>query len=503
MAVILGDRLVTADEMEHRVAQAAGLLAACGIGQGDVVALLLRNDLPFIEASLACARLGAVPLPLNWHLTEPELAYILTDSEAKLILAHADLLPRAGAAAAALPRLIARTTQAIAAAYGIAEHVADPALDWDTRRDAAAPWTAPPVPVPHPMLYTSGTTGLPKGVRRVPPTPDQAEAMRRMQAKVFGLKPGIRTVTAAPLYHAAPNAMALAAIRGGGTLVIAPRFDAAELLALIERHRITTLFLVPIMFVRLLRLPEAVRRRHDLSLLEHVTHGAAPCPPEVKRAMIAWWGPVLHDFYGATELGAVTSVDSAEWLAHPGTLGRALPGVDLRILDEAGRDCPQGTPGEIFVRQGNYPPFTYHHLPERRAEIEREGFVTCGDVGHLDDEGRLFLHDRKRDMAISGGVNIYPAEIEAALALMPGVADSAVFGIPDAEFGESLAALIQPLPGATVTPEAVRAFLATRLTGFKIPRLIETRATLPRDDNGKILKRRLREPYWRDAGRSI
>jgi long-chain acyl-CoA synthetase len=503
MSVTIGERVIDAGEMEARVARAAGALAASGIGQGDVVALLLRNDVPFLDVSLACARLGAVPLPVNWHLTEPEIAYILADSGAKLILAHADLMPRLGAAGAALPKLLARTPEEVAHAYDMAPVIPPAELDWDLRRDAAAPWTDPPVPAPNPMLYTSGTTGLPKGVRRTPPTPAQAAAMRAMQEGVFGLKPGIRTVAAAPLYHAAPNAMAMAAIRGGGSVVIAPRFDAAELLAMIERHRITTLFLVPIMFVRLLRLPETVKRRHDLSSLQHVTHGAAPCAPDVKRAMIDWWGPVLHDFYGATELGAVTSIDSREWLAHPGSLGKPLPGVEVRILDEAGRDCPRGMPGEIYVKQGNYPPFTYHNRPEARAEIEREGFVTCGDVGWFDDGNRLYLRDRRRDMVISGGVNIYPAEIEAALALMPGVADAAVFGIPDAEWGEALAAMVQPLPGASVTPEDVRGFLRTRLTGFKIPRLVELRDALPRDDNGKILKRRLREPFWRDAGRSI
>jgi long-chain acyl-CoA synthetase len=250
------------------------------------------------------------------------------------------------------------------------------------------------------------------------------------------------------------------------------------------------------MFVRLLRLPEATRRRYDLGSLEWLVHGAAPCPPEVKRAMIEWLGPRIYDYYGATELGPITRVSAAEWLERPGTLGRAVPGAEIRIYDAEGRRLGPGEPGEIYARNASYPDFTYHNLPERRAEVGRDGLVTCGDIGDLDADGYLFLSDRECDMVISGGVNIYPAEIEAALALMPGVADSAVFGIPDAEFGEAVCAHVQPLPGSAVDADAVRAFLRERIAGYKVPKVVEIAPALPREESGKIMKRKLREPYW-------
>jgi long-chain acyl-CoA synthetase len=248
--------------------------------------------------------------------------------------------------------------------------------------------------------------------------------------------------------------------------------------------------------VRLLRLPEATRRRYPLDSLEWLVHGAAPCPPAIKRAMIDWIGPRIVDYYGATELGPITRVTAQEWLARPGTLGRAVPGARIAIYDAAGQVLPPGATGEIYAVNENYPDFGYHNLPERRAEVGRDGLVTCGDVGYLDADGYLFLGDRKRDMVISGGVNIYPVEIEAALATMPGVADSAVFGIPDEEFGEALCAHVQPLPGEGVDAGAVRAFLRERLAGYKVPRVVEIAATLPREESGKIMKRKLRAAYW-------
>ncbi len=282
-----------------------------------------------------------------------------------------------------------------------------------------------------------------------------------------------------------------------------PRFDPVEMLELIERERIDTMFMVPTMFVRLLKLPHEVRRRYDLSSLKFVVHAAAPCPADVKRAMIEWWGPVINEFYGSTESSAVTFATSADTLAKPGTVGRAAVGAELRILDDAGRQLPAGQIGEIFTRVAELPDFTYHNRPDQRAAIDREGFITSGDVGYLDDDGYLFICDRKRDMVISGGVNIYPAEIEAVLHAMAGVKDCAVFGIPDAEFGEKLMAVVEPAEGSALTPTEVRAHLLAHLADYKVPRAIEIGRNLPREDSGKIFKRRLRDPYCQQAGRNI
>jgi long-chain acyl-CoA synthetase len=322
--------------------------------------------------------------------------------------------------------------------------------------------------------------------------------------RVYGLKPGVRTMVPGPLYHSAPNAFALRAARIAGLIALMPRFDPEAFLALVEEHRIEAMFMVPTMFVRLLKLPAAVRDRYDLSSLEFVMHAAAPCPAEIKRAMIDWLGPVIHEFYGSTESGAVTVVDSKEWLERPGTVGREVRGGEVRVYDDAGRRLGPNQIGEVFTRLEFLPEFTYHQLPEKRAEIDREGFITSGDVGYLDEAGYLFLCDRKRDMVISGGVNIYPAEIEATLINCPGVKDCAVFGVPDGEFGEALMAVIEPQPGFPAPSIAeIRTYLAQHLADYKVPRRIEFRSELPREDSGKIFKRRLRDPYWEGTGRAI
>jgi long-chain acyl-CoA synthetase len=261
--------------------------------------------------------------------------------------------------------------------------------------------------------------------------------------------------------------------------------------------------MVPTMFIRLMKLPEEVRRKYDMSSLQHVIHAAAPCPADVKRAMIEWWGPVIYEFYGSTESGAVTFANSEDALKKPGTVGKISPGAELRFVGDDGKILPQGEIGEIYSRMASNPDFTYHNKPEKRAEIERDGFITSGDVGYVDQDGYVFICDRKRDMVISGGVNIYPAEIEAALHAVPGVHDCAVFGIPDEEFGEALMAVVEPQAGTTLDIAAIRAQLKTSLADYKVPKHVEIHASLPREDSGKIFKRRLRDPHWEKAGRRI
>jgi long-chain acyl-CoA synthetase len=275
------------------------------------------------------------------------------------------------------------------------------------------------------------------------------------------------------------------------------------MLQLIERWRATHAYFAPILFKRLLQLPEAARRRYDLSSLEFVVHAAAPCPPDVKRAMIEWWGPVIHEFYGATETRALTTCTAQEWLDRPGTVGRALPSAVVRIVDAEGCDRPPGETGEIIGAHQGVADFTYHGDEAKRRAAERDGLIVTGDVGYLDEAGYLFICDRSNDMIISGGVNIYPAEIEAELCRAPGVLDCAVFGVPDEEYGEAVMAVVQSADGRRLDPDALRGFLAERLSGFKVPRTVEQVDELPREESGKIFKRRLREPYWRDLNRRI
>ncbi len=502
-----GGRTIDRATFDARSERAAAGLAALGIGQGDCVAILMRNDIAFLEASYAAIRLGAYAVPINWHFHPDEIGYILRDCAAKVLITHADLLESAQQAApSGVVILAAPTPDEIARSFAIApERCALPegARSWEDFIAANAPWTGAPRPQTLSMIYTSGTTGHPKGVRRAPPTPEQQEALNEARRVVYGVSPGIRTVMAGPLYHSAPNAFVLRAARLAEALILMPRFEPEELLATIERQRIDTLFMVPTMFVRLLKLPEEVRRRYDVSSLRFVMHAAAPCPVHVKRDMIEWWGPVIWEFYGATESGAVTIVSSEEWLKKPGTVGRPSKGATISIQDENGRELPQGEVGEVYSSIDYYPEFTYHNLPEKRAEIERRGLITVGDMGYLDPDGYLFLCDRKRDMVISGGVNIYPAEIEAVAIALPGVKDCAVFGIPDEEYGEALIALVEPLPGHALDTETVSAHLKSHLASYKVPRRIEIAHELPREDSGKIFKRRLREPFWKDAGRRI
>jgi long-chain acyl-CoA synthetase len=505
--ILSGQRRRSHDEVAARVARMAGGLDGLGVKQGDSVCILMRNDIAFIEAAYAAMRLAAYAVPVNWHFKPEEISYVLRDSGAPVLIGHADMLHQLrDAIPAGVSVLSVPTPPEILSNYKVdPDHLATPgfATDLEVWLERQRPYDGPVLPQPQNMIYTSGTTGHPKGVRRNAPTPEQNASMERMRAMIYGLKPGARVLLPGPLYHSAPNSFGLRAGRLGGALVLMPRFEPEEFLRLIEEQKIDTIFMVPTMFIRLMKLPEEVRRKYDMSSLHHVIHAAAPCPADVKRAMIEWWGPVIHEFYGSTESGAVTFANSEDALKKPGTVGKISPGAELRFIGDDGRILPQGEIGEIYSRMTGTPDFTYHNKPEKRAEIERDGFITSGDVGYIDQDGYVFICDRKRDMVISGGVNIYPAEIEAALHTVPGVHDCAVFGIPDEEFGEALMAVVEPQPGATLDIAAIRAQLKTSLADYKVPKHVEIQANLPREDSGKIFKRRLRDPQWERAGRRI
>lgn len=505
--VISGDRRVGGAELEDRVKRAAGGFLALGLEEGDRVALMLRNDIAFLEATFACGELGLYPVPVNWHFSADEALYVLEDSGARALVVHADLWPSiAERVGSDVHVLIVETPPEVADAYSIpfdACLTPEGATDWDMWLDAQTPFAGEPKAAPASMIYTSGTTGHPKGVRRLPPKADQTEATLAARRYVFDFRPDMKAVMTGPLYHSAPNLYSTFTVRIGGTLFMQPRFDAEGTLALIEKEKLTHGHFVPTMFVRLLRLDDETRAKYDLSSLVRVMHGAAPCSQAVKRAMIDWWGPVIHEYYGGTETGAAVHCSSEEWLAHPGTVGKAIPGATVKVLDDEGNELPAGEVGEIFLRLSSFPDFTYHNRDSARAECEKQGLITCGDVGCLDEDGFLYLRDRKRDMVISGGVNIYPVEIEHELIQMPGVHDCAVFGIPDDEFGESLAAAIQLGEGAALTADTVRDWLAPRVAKYKLPRVVTFHDSLPREETGKIFKRKLRDPYWEKTGRAI
>lgn len=504
--IVSGQREITYSEIHNRIARAATGFANLGLRDGTPVGMMLRNDFALFEASAAAAMLGSPVVPINWHLKGEEVGYILADSGAQILVCHADLLPQIrDGLPKRLQLLVVTTPPELAAAYGVEpalSRVPDGLTDWDQWRDSHAPSSAAPGRV-SPMFYTSGTTGRPKGVRRQPMRPEQVAAAERVSAITYGLKPNEDQVILmnGPMYHSAPNSYGMLAFRHRCKIVLEPRFDPEDLLQLIEQHRVTHMHMVPTMFVRLLRLPDEVKAKYDLSSLRFIIHGAAPCPIHVKQAMIKWWGPVINEYLGSTETGIPIWHSSAEALAKPGTVGRVIEGGVVKIFGPNGEPCGVNEPGEIFMRQTAISDFDYHGKPEARTEAGREGLISVGDVGYLDEDGYLFLCDRKRDMVISGGVNIYPAEIENTLIGMDGVRDCAVFGIPDDEFGERLCACIEPEADAILTADAVQAYLRKRLANYKVPRDIQFLDALPREASGKIFKRKLRDPYWEGVQR--
>ena len=508
--LISGARSLGPEALADRAARAAAGLASLGIGSGDLIALYLRNDLPVFEASAAAGLLGAYPTPVNWHYTPDEAAYLFENSAAKAIIIHADLIaPIREALPPGVPVLVVPTPPEIAEAYGIDPAPTPPGmLEWGTWLEGFEPLPPSGAEAPGTIIYTSGTTGRPKGVRRAPPSAEQAMMTAMIIGQAFGFighgpPDQMVTVVTGPMYHSAPNAYGLTAARVGGTVILQPRFDPEELLEMIQRHRVTHLHMVPIMFHRLLKLPDDIKAKYDLSSLKFVVHAAAPCPPPIKRAMIEWWGPVIAEYYGSTEVSAVTFCTSEDWLSHPGTVGKPWPEADVRVIGADGQSLPAGEVGEVVARIRGMADFTYHGDDQKRRDSEKAGLIAPGDIGYFDKDGFLYLCDRAKDMIISGGVNIYPAEIEAELLKMPGVADCAVFGIPDEEFGEGVCAVVQPSEGADVTEASVKAYLHGRVAGYKMPRRVELAAELPREDSGKIFKRKLREPFWEGLERRI
>lgn len=496
--IIAGSASLERDALVARGEQVAAGLAGMGIREGDVIAVLLRNGMPYLEIIQACKRLGCYYCPINWHYLPDEVAFLVSDSGAKLLIAEDDLWRQAWTA---LPKGLP-----VLRVMGGGESAFE-ANDYDAWRDAQPRYEGPLVAPRGHMAYTSGTTGRPKGVVRQPfPVERLAERLAAVEAVVeqaYGLRPGCRALLPAPIYHSAPSVFAQVALRVCDTLVVTARFDPVEVLRLIERHRIDTIYLVPIMYVRLLKLDARMRASFDLSSLRFVASTGAPCAPELKREMIDWLGPVVHETYASSEAGMVTAIDSREALAKPGSAGRPIGPAQVRIYADDGSVCPPGQIGRIHVRQPAYADFTYRNHPEARQAVERDGLIGLGDLGYVDEDGFLFVCDRESDLVISGGVNIYPAEIEHQLMQYPGVADCAVFGVPDAEFGERLLGLVQPAPDADLNVEDAMQWLSSRIARYKVPRELQLRQALPRDDNGKIAKRRLRAEFWEGQARKV
>ncbi|MFZ4690239.1 MAG: AMP-binding protein [Polymorphobacter sp.] len=475
--------------LEAQSNRVAHLLRSHGLVRGDTVALLLHNSLDYLAICWGAQRAGLVFVAMSTKLTADEAGYILTDSGAKLLFASAAL---GEVAAAASPGVTARyavggaipgfTDLGAALSALPATRIADESRGRD-------------------MLYSSGTTGRPKGVRGpLPEGPlDTVDALSGMVAALYAFGPDMVYLSPAPLYHAAPLRYCMAVHAAGGTVVVMERFEPEAYLAAVERYRCTHSQLVPTMFVRMLKLPPEARQAHDLSSLKVAIHAAAPCPIDVKHAMIDWWGPVIYEYYSATEGAGFTTITPQEWLQKPGSVGKSILG-EIRVLADDDSVLPPGETGRIYFAGG--PKFQYHNDAEKTASVTCEHGATFGDIGHVDADGYLFLTDRAAFMIISGGVNVYPQEAENALTLHPEVADVAVFGVPDAEMGEAVKAVVQPRDMAKAGPELeaeLIAFVRARLSHVKCPKSVDFLAELPRHDTGKLYKRLLKDRYWADA----
>ena len=481
---------VTFGQLDKRANQVAQLLRHCGVGRGAHVALLMKNQRHFLEACFGADRAGVYYTSISTRLMADEVAYIVRDCAAQVLVVSAGLDDLVQQLRPLLPEGL----------KGFIVGVPAPGFEsWEAAVGAAA---CTPIADPAQgldMLYSSGTTGRPKGVKwPLPTTPAGGRTMLvNLLAPLFGYERGCRYLSPAPLYHAAPLRHCMTVIKMGGSVFVMEQFDAEQSLFWIERHRITHSQWVPTMFVRMLKLPPHARQRHDLSSLQMAVHAAAPCPVEVKRRMLDWWGPIVFEYYAGTENNGFCTITPQEWQRHPGSVGQASLGV-LHICDEDGTELPAGETGLVYFSEG--PAFEYHNDPIRTAQARNaQGWTTLGDIGRVDGDGYLYLVDRRAFMIISGGVNIYPQEAEGVLIAHPKVADVAVVGVPSEDLGEAVKAVVQLLDPSEAGPAMEAELLAycrRHLAGFKCPRSVDFDAALPRHPTGKLYKQQVRQRYW-------
>jgi acyl-CoA synthetase (AMP-forming)/AMP-acid ligase II len=490
-------RVVTFAQLEGRSCRLAQALAAQGLRPGDHVAVVVPNDERAHEIAFGLQRSGLYYTMVNTHLAAPEAAYIVEDCGAGTLITSSALAPLAADLIDLTPHVRLRLM------------VGDPVgQGYESYDEFVAPFPADPLPDEvegFAMLYSSGTTGHPKGIRRpLSGLPFGTSAtLAPMLGGIMGFGPGDVYLSPAPLYHSAPLVWSMTAQRMGGTVVMMEHFDPERCLELVQEHRVTHGQFVPTMFVRMLKLPDEVRAAYDVSSLRSVVHAAAPCAPEVKRRMIEWWGPIIHEYYSGTEGMGMTWITSEEALKHPGSVGRSIWG-EAHVCGDDGEELPIGEDGVVYFAGRSEAVFEYNHDPEKtRQTFNSKGWATLWDVGHVDEEGYLYLTDRKLFMIVSGGVNIYPQEIEDVLVLHPAVADVAVFGVPEPEMGEEVKAVVQPAAGFVPGPELeaeIVAFCRDHLSHYKCPRSVDFTDALPRGENGKLYKRALRDAYLAGSG---
>jgi long-chain acyl-CoA synthetase len=492
IAVIESDsgKMCTRGELASRTHQLVHMLRERGVTSTNVIAVVMENRTEFIEIFLAAMQAGLYFVPINYHLTAEEVTHILSDSDARAVFCSAEY---------------AKTVLAAAETAGIdakRRFVCGDESGFENYEDALR---NQPTDKPQDrseglmMTYTSGTTGRPKGIKRPPSgkNPDEVGELWSHPMRIFGVEGTDHVhLVQSPMYHTAVLAYANASAQYGHAIVLMKEWAAERVLEVIETYKISTTHMVPTHFHRLLKIDESDRLKFDISSLKYVVHGAAPCPVETKTSIIEWFGPVVYEYYGASE-GGGTTVNSTDWLKYPGTVGRPWTWAKIKICDDKGEEVPVGVQGIVWMLMGAFE-FQYHKSPEKTSESKRDGFFTVGDLGHMNEDGFLFLHGRASEIIITGGVNIHPSEIEAVLHQHPVVADVAVFGIEDAEWGELIKCVVQLIPGANPDEQTaldLKSFCQEKLAKFKVPRSIDFIDQLPRDPNGKLYKRVLKEKY--------
>ena len=492
----------TRGQLHNMANQVVHGLRSLGLKKGDCVAILLPNCVEYYAINLACAQSGIYMVPINWHLAGPEIAYILKDSEAKIFFGSSEneQLTNTCLSAVSESRFDYKGLISIGPIKGF-----KPFSDLIKDQPTTVPEDRCPGSV---MNYTSGTTGRPKGVKRVlvEGDPDEIASLYTMLLGLFGIEAGNNNVhiCASPLYHTAPLLWSSSSLHLGHAVVLMDKFDPEQMLKMIDKYKVTTSHMVPTQFHRLLSLPDSIRNKYDCSSTKRMVHAAAPCPPHIKNAMIQWWGNSIYEYYAATE-GGGTMVSTEEWLEFPGTVGKAWMGSDIKIMSEEREELGPNEEGTVYMLLGAAQ-FEYKGDRKKTDESRWGDYFTVGDIGYLNTEGYLFLCDRKNDMIISGGANIYPAEIENVFTMHPNVADVAVFGIPNEEWGEEIKAVVQLSQKVSSKKEftnELMLFCSKHLGKMKLPKSIDYMDELPRDPNGKLYKRRLKDPYWQNKEKNI
>lgn len=491
--IVEGGQTLSFLELEQQSAQLANLFADIGLQRGDNIAILMTNRCEYFVIAWAAQRSGLYYTPVNWHLTTDEASYIVKDCGARILLADAELTNLACS--------VHQQTPSLAASYS----VGGPIEGFISMTEAISGYPATPrdyEPAGSMMLYSSGTTGLPKGIKRPLPEQDYGATIRiePLMAEMWGFTAESSYLCPAPLYHSAPLSWSMGAHKFGCTVVIMQKFDPEAFLAQIERYRISHTQCVPTMFVRLLNLPDPVKSQYDTSSLQAAVHAAAPCPVHIKEQMLDWWGPIIYEFYSGSEWFGTTAINALEWLAHKGSVGKSLQG-NVHIIGEDGVELPTGETGLVYFENPQIN-FQYHNAPEKtQAAMLNDNWATYGDMGYLDSDSYLYLVDRRTDLIISGGVNIYPSEIENALLQHEAVLDAAVIGVAHSEWGEKVVAVVEPAPGYTgdnTLAETLKDFCRRHIAAFKCPRQIEF-SNLPRTETGKLQRRKLKVQYATDT----